>query len=106
MPPPPVLRAIRNDIYHDVEEFKEILQNEEFKNNFGGLWGEKLTGSPKGFPKEFPDIELLKYKNYNVYKEIKKRDIKDKDFLFLVSDVFKTMLPFIRFLNHAIESVK
>ncbi len=104
MPSAPVLRTIRNDIYHNIEEFKEILQHKKFNSYFGGLRGEKLTNPPKGFTKEFPDIELLKYKSYTIFKEINKKDIQDKNFLSFACDIYKAMLPFTQFLNQAIEN--
>ena len=40
-----------------------------FIKHFGNeLWGEKLKTAPKGFPKDFPDLEYLKYKHYTLAK--------------------------------------
>lgn len=105
MPPSPVLRAIRNEIYHNIDEFLEILGEKKFRQYFGQIWGEKLTAPPRGFSKNFPEIELLKYKHYNVVHEINEQQITGKDFIGYAVEVYREMLPFNRFLNQAVEGV-
>jgi uncharacterized protein (TIGR02453 family) len=105
MPPPPVLKAIRNEIYHNIDEFLEILGQKKFREYFGRIWGEKLTAPPRGFSKDFPEIELLKYKHYNVMHELDEQKLTGKDFISYAADVYHEMLPFNRFLNQAIEGV-
>ncbi len=105
MPPSPVLRAIRNEIYHNIDEFLEILGEKKFTQYFGQIWGEKLTAPPRGFSKDFPEIELLKYKHYNVVHEVNEQQITGKDFIGYALEVYREMLPFNRFLNQAVEGV-
>ena len=64
MPEKSVLDAIRNEIYSNPETFKIILNQKEFCSYFNEIYGEKLKTAPKGFPKDFADIELLKHKHY------------------------------------------
>ncbi len=105
MPPSPVLRAIRNEIYHNIDEFLEILEEKKFKQYFGQIWGEKLTAPPRGFPKDFHHIELLKYKHYNVVHEVSEQQIAGEDFITYATKIYREMLPFNRFLNQAVEGV-
>ena len=105
MPPSPVLKSIREDIYHNIEEFKNIIDSKDFKQYFGQIWGSKLTSPPKGYSKEFKDIELLKFKDYNMVHDLTEKQITDKQFVNYALDVFKAMVPFNAFLNHAIENV-
>ena len=62
-PPADVLRAIRTAIYQSPGEFKAIIYDKQFKALFGELYGEKLKTAPRGFPKDFEDIQLLNYKS-------------------------------------------
>ncbi len=105
MPPSPVLKAIRNEIYHNVDEFLEILGQKKFREYFGQIWGEKLTAPPRGFSKDFPEIELLKYKHYNVMHEVDEQKLTGEDFISYAADVYREMLLFNSFLNQAIEGV-
>lgn len=103
MPPSDILKRIRTEVYENIEEFKTIINNSEFKKCFNDLWGEKLKSQPRGFPKDFPDIELLKYKHYIVAKNVSEDELQDKDFLETATGVFKILMPFNRFINNTID---
>ena len=105
MPPSPVLRAIRNEIYHNIDEFLDILGEKKFRQYFGQIWGEKLKAPPRGFSKDFSEIELLKYKHYNVVHEVNEQQITGMNFIGHAVEVYREMLPFNRFLNQAVEGV-
>lgn len=64
MPEKPVLNIIRNSIFQNPEPLKSILNQKEFKSYFNEIYGEKLKTAPKGFPKDFEDVDLLKHKHY------------------------------------------
>jgi uncharacterized protein (TIGR02453 family) len=103
MPPSPILKTIRQDIFEHVEEFKEIVSNIKDNNEFDGFFGEKLAGAPRGFPKDFPDIELLKYKSYGLSKSISDEEFGNDDILQRISNDFKILHPLIRFINESIK---
>jgi len=96
------LKAIRTDIYENVEEYKAIIQNEEFANAFKWFDGNKLITAPKGFPKDFPDIELIKHKDYTYHRNINEKTLLSDRLLEESIEVFKLMLPFNKFMNRAI----
>lgn len=102
MPESQYLKAIRTEIFENVDEYKAIVEGAEFRKFFGGMFGEKLKTAPKGFPKEFSDIDLLKNKHYAVAHRV------EDDFWFsdtLVEDVaemFRVQYVLNRFLNNAI----
>ncbi len=104
MPESHYLKAIRNEIFENVDEYKAIIDREGFRKFFGGIFGEKLKTAPKGFPKDFPDIDLLKNKHYAVTHRV------EDDFWFsgsLVDDVaemFSALYGLNRFLNNAISN--
>lgn len=102
-PEPPALKAIRNEFYSVPEELIEILEAPKFKKYFSGLWGDKLKLAPKGFPKEFEHIELLKHKSYIVIHEMDKKYIQKEDLLQHLVQVHKVMHPLNRLLNTILE---
>ena len=104
MPSSDILKAIRTEIYENIEEFKEIINNSDFKKNFDSLWGEKLKTPPRGFPKDFPDIELLKYKHYVVVRYTTDEEVLDKDFLENAIRIFRIIMPLNRFINNTIKN--
>ena len=104
MPPADRLKAVRNEIYENIESFKKIIYNKDFVKHFGELSLEdKLKMPPKGFPKDFKDIDLLKYKHYTVSKTLDEKLIVSKDFIKEIAKTFKVLNPFISFINEAIN---
>jgi uncharacterized protein (TIGR02453 family) len=102
MPPSPVLRAIREDVYEHIDEFKEIITSTNFTNHFKTIDSDKLKTAPKGFPKDFPDIELLKFTSYTVGKSKTDKQMRDGLILNEIIDAFKSLYSFNRFLNEAV----
>jgi len=105
LPPSQVLRAIREDIFEHTEEFKEIILSPAFTKHFNGIDANKLKTAPKGFPKDFTDIELLKYTSYTISKSRSDKQMSDGSIIDEILVAFKTMYSYNRFLNEAILKV-
>lgn len=103
MPESPVLKKMREEILYNVDDFKAIIEKPEFKKTFGEINGEKLKNPPKGFPKEFDDIELLKFKSYTVVHSITDEQVSEPGFPDYALEVFKKMTEFNQFINKAIN---
>jgi uncharacterized protein (TIGR02453 family) len=102
-PDPKRLRSIRDAIDYDGEELQKILSKKSFKETFGGLYEDvKLTNSPKGFSNDHPHIDMLRNKTFAVAMEFSTREVLDNNFEQKVVKAYKEMLPFRRYLNHAI----
>ena len=99
IPPSQWLTAIREKIDDDPGRFVAIINNPDFKKNFGQLEGEKLKKAPKGFSSEHKHIELLKYKSYLAVKETSDKKVIGDDYLKYAVSVFKAMKPLNDFLN-------
>ena len=102
-PDAPTLKALRTDIYEHTEEYKAIIESNEFVETFKWFDGNMLTTAPKGFPKEFKDIELIKRKDYTYFRNIDQQTLISAQLLDESIRVFKLMLPFNRFMNRAIS---
>jgi len=104
-PQPVVLKAVREDIFDNSENIKAIINNKNFNKIFPKLYGEKLKTAPRGFPKDFPDIDLLNYKSYTVIKELSNEDLIANTFFNQLVSIFKTQKPFNDYLNRTIIEV-
>jgi uncharacterized protein (TIGR02453 family) len=102
---PEGLRKVRNGIYFNCAEFKKILSSVAIKRDFGGKLDDygKLKTAPKGFDKDFPDIELLKYKHYFLSHDVIDKEIVSGDYAQQVIKWYKELYPFVSFLNSAID---
>jgi uncharacterized protein (TIGR02453 family) len=105
MPPPDILKLLRTEIFKNAEKFKNIINDAIFKKYFNEIYGDKLKSAPKGFPNDFSDIDLLKYKDYTVIHNTKNSFWTSEKLLNNVIDIFKIQYPFNRFLNVAIDRI-
>ncbi|MDA3816872.1 MAG: DUF2461 domain-containing protein [Prolixibacteraceae bacterium] len=103
MPDAPKLKAIRNDIYNNPEEFLEIIEEADFKKDFKLFDGDKLKTAPKGFPKDFEHIVLLRYKSFSPLMEITDEQLLSTDIFELIIRSFKTIIPLNHYLNYVID---
>lgn len=105
MPMPDKLKLIRSEIYFNVEEYKKIITDKIFKKYFNELTdSEKLKTAPKDFPKDFKDIELLKFKNFTPIIKLTPEQICKEDFMDYLLELFKAMYPLNSFLNRAVSN--
>lgn len=103
MPEPKELLAIRQAIAEDTEGFLKIINDKAFKELYGEMDGEKLKTPPKGFSKDHPALEYLKFKSFAFSHELKKDAVlTGKDFPGDAALTFKGLKPFIDFLRKAL----
>jgi uncharacterized protein (TIGR02453 family) len=95
------LKNIRSEILYNTSEFKSIINAPDFKELFDVISGKKLVRPPVGFPKDFEDIDLLKFKDYTIFHPVKNDLFDNKEFLKKSLVIFEKMNPFNDFLNRA-----
>ena len=100
-----ILKEIRYEIMDNTENFKKIIENKEFKKYYSGLVGEKLKTAPKGFPKDFKDLELIKFKSFEVVHSVDKDDVSLGNLEKHILDAIKVAVPYNRFFNKVIEHI-
>ena len=103
MPPPEHLQAIRQEIYYHPEKYINIIENKEFKSTFTLDYSDKLKTAPKGYPKDWEYIELIKNRNYAVGHRFNEEELSDPEFLYKAIELFKIIYPLNRFLNKAVD---
>jgi len=102
-PQPAVLKAVRTEISEDATALNKILKNKSFHSVFPELYGDKVKTAPRGFDKNHPNIELLRFKSYTVIKQLSNKDIVSNTFSNTVLHIFKTQKPFNDYLNACIS---
>lgn len=106
MPEANALHAIRQEIYFHSSDFKKIIHDKTFEKYFPKLdESSKLKKPPKDFSSDFADIDLLKYKNYDVMHQIDESMLYDKNLADYVLETFRIMFPFISFLRNAVKMI-
>ena len=103
VPEAPLLKAVRQEIDYNFDEFSTIIGNKKFKTLFKEINGEQLKTIPQGYTADNPAIEYLKMKSFTVSCNIPDADILSKVVVRKAMDVFTTMQPFINFLNRSLH---
>lgn len=104
MPPADRLKAVRREIYENTDDFKKIINEKNFKKHFKEISSEdQLKNAPKGFPKDFEDVDLLKHKHYTVMKPINESLVTSEKYLDEIRETFRALYPFNNFINEAIN---
>lgn len=103
MPRPETLKALREEIYYNAEEFKKIINDDLFVKYFKGIQGRKLMRGPRGFSPEFSDIDLLKFKDYYVTHPISDERVCSEDIIGYASKIYKAMLPLNQYILRAVS---
>jgi|AntRauTorckE5430_2_1112549.scaffolds.fasta_scaffold00297_6 uncharacterized protein (TIGR02453 family) len=88
------LKRVREEIAADATDLREIIGAPDFVRVFGELQGEKLKTAPQGYPKDHPNIDLLRYKNYYAFREFNDEEVLSANFLDLSHEALLTLRPF------------
>jgi len=103
-PNPGDLLRIRLDIQDNYEDWRELLDSKAIKNNFGMLQGEKVKTTPKGFDKNHPAVDLLRYKQFWFSRSFTDQEILSPDFLKKVNNTFKSIRPFFDYMTDVLAT--
>lgn len=102
-PPADALKAFRTEIFDHPKEFKQLIYNDSFRKLYPELYDDKLKTAPKGFPTDFPEIDLLKYKSYAFGSIMSDSEVASDTYVEKVVTAFKELHPVNRFLNTALD---
>jgi uncharacterized protein (TIGR02453 family) len=98
------LKRIRKEFELDDSEIRSIISDETFVKAFGTLQGAELKTAPKDFDKEHPAIDLIRKKQYLVYRRFTDAQVLDKNFKTEVLNTFLAMRPFFDYMSDVLGS--
>ena len=98
------LKRIRDEISFDPAPLRKILNSKPFKDTFGTLQGDQVKTTPKGFDKNDPSIELLRFKQFLLIKRFSDDQVLSGSFLREASDAFKNMRPFFDYMSEVLTT--
>jgi uncharacterized protein (TIGR02453 family) len=99
MPMPAQLAKFRQAVDRDAREFKKITSSKSFVQYFGKIEGDKLSTAPQGYPRDHPQIELLKLKQVVTAHHLSDEQVLSPDLANHTIKAFKAMKPFLDYLN-------
>ena len=104
MPEAEPLKAIREAIAENGDEFSGLINNPEFKKVFPEMMDDKLKTAPKGYSPDNEFIDLLRYKSFAFSSRITREEILSENYIEQLIRSFKILHPVNRFLNDALEN--
>lgn len=97
------LKKIRAFIESNAADLRTITSDKQFQKYFGELRGDRLKSAPKGYPKDHPEIDLLRMKGFFVLHEVSDEQFLEEGFAAKAAEILKVMHPLVEFLNDAIS---
>lgn len=98
------LQRIREEIATDASELRAIIADPTFVSTFQTLDGEQLKTAPKGFDKDHPNIDLLRYKQFIFGRNFSDAEVLQPDFLEVVNQTFIAMRPFFDYMSDVLTT--
>jgi len=103
-PEPDDLKLIRSQIAMDPNRLRKILKSKGFVSNFVKLQGEQLVNVPKGFEKNHPAADLLRYKQFLLSKKIPDSVMVGTKGADEVIKTFRAMMPFFGYMSEILTT--
>jgi uncharacterized protein (TIGR02453 family) len=99
MPTSSQLYVLREHIAANHKRLVRILASPAYRRAFGTLEGERLQRVPRGFPKEHPAADLLKYRQFLAFCERPAEFALSPGFYKTLLTSWRAMAPLVAFLN-------
>jgi uncharacterized protein (TIGR02453 family) len=99
MPEPDYLRAIRLHMADHHEEFREIIAARNVRRLMGEMTGDSLTRVPKGFLPDHPAADLLRRKQFLLFRELDPSLATGPKLYREIVTRFEAITPFLDFLD-------
>lgn len=94
------LLRIRQDIDINHKQWKRLLNSKVIQSTFGDMEGNQVKTVPRGFAKDHPAIDLLRYKQYWFERSFTDKEVMAEGFAEQVNKTFKSIRPLF---NHMSE---
>ncbi|UWY28516.1 DUF2461 domain-containing protein [Flavobacterium sp. TR2] len=101
------LKKVRKEIAFFYDDLQEILNDKNFKKEFGSLdfnENNSLKSMPRGYEKDHPAIEFLKLKSFTATQKYDISEVTQKDFVKKISQKLIALKPLNEFINRALDT--
>lgn len=98
------LKRIRQELDYEASALRQVLTDPKLKLVWGHMQGEQLKTAPRDFPKDHPDIDLIRYKQFLLVKEFTDQAVLSSDFNEAVSEAIRTARPFLDWMSQTLTT--
>ncbi len=103
--PSNILKAVRQSVVDNIDEYIGIVDNPEFKKYFPVIGDSRLVTAPKGFPKDYKYIAYIKPKDFSCNHAVSDSFFIDNQETLMdrIENIFTVAKPFVDFTNFTID---
>lgn len=98
------LKRLREELAADSDPLREIMADKDFRRVFGGMQGDQLKTAPKGYARDHPNIDLLRYKNFYAMRTLDDKEITSAQAADLCTEAFLTLRPFFDYFSEVLTT--
>lgn len=98
------LLRIRQDIDINYKAWKRLLNSKTIQSVFGDMQGSQLKTAPRGFAKDHPAIDLLRFKQFWFERSFTDKEVMADDFADQVNKTFKSIRPFFNHMSEVLTT--
>ncbi len=92
------IKAIRQELYYNMNDFLSILNKDSFKEFYNGIYDYgKLKKAPFGYDADYEHIEILKNKSFVVASPLNVTQMSNEEVISYTERAFYEMKPFVEF---------
>jgi len=98
------IKRIREELAVDSKSIKKIMNGTAFKRMFGEMGGEQLKTAPQGYPRDHPNIDMLRYKSFVMSRRFSDQEVSAPTFIKEVVKTYKAMHPFFNYMSDVLTT--
>lgn len=98
------LKRIREDIHYNYAQWNKLLYSKKIRLTFGAMLGAKVSTAPRGYAKNDPAIEFLRYKQYWFEHSFTDQEVTAPGFLDQVNRTFIVIRPFFDYMSEILST--
>jgi uncharacterized protein (TIGR02453 family) len=103
-PEPSDLKRIREDIDYNHEDWRKMLKHNGLFKFWGAMEGEQVATAPKGYSKEHPALDLLRYKQYIFTHRFTDKELQEMDIVRKIHKGFQASRPFLDYMSEVLTT--
>ncbi|MEW5981440.1 MAG: DUF2461 domain-containing protein [Acidobacteriota bacterium] len=106
MPSTSQLQLVREHLATRHRRLRRIIDSPAFRRAVGSLEGERLSRVPRGFPRDHPAADLLRYRQFLAGREEQAAFAHSPAFFRSLVTVFRAIAPLVAFLNEPLVAAR
>jgi uncharacterized protein (TIGR02453 family) len=105
-PTPEQLAAARQEIDYQAAQLRKILAGKKLATLWGPMTGNQLKTAPKGYEKDDPNVDLLRFKQYMLVRYLKDKELASPGLVKDITASFQAARPFMDFFDAPLKELE